>query len=135
MTRPEKWRLTFFHSKQAWLEKILPVGETVLVSGKVEWFNGRPSMVHPDHIVAEADADSLPLIEPVYPLTAGLSPKVLRRSIEAAIDILPSLPEWADPHLVAKTAFRFRRQRSASCIIREAPSISNRNTGAAPARL
>jgi hypothetical protein len=63
--------LTFFHSKQAWLEKILPVGETVLISGKVEWFNGRPSMVHPDHIVAEADADSLPLIEPVYPLTAG----------------------------------------------------------------
>jgi hypothetical protein len=30
----------------------------------------------------EADADSFPLIEPVYPLTAGLSPKVLRRSIE-----------------------------------------------------
>jgi ATP-dependent DNA helicase RecG len=97
--------LTFFHSKQAWLEKILPVGETVLISGKVDWFNGRPSMVHPDHIVAEADADSLPLIEPVYPLTAGLSPKLLRRSIEAAIDIMPTLPEWADPHLVAKNNF------------------------------
>jgi ATP-dependent DNA helicase RecG len=67
--------LTFFHSKRQWLEKILPEGETVLVSGKVEWFNGRPSMVHPDHIALEADADSFPLIEPVYPLTAGLSPK------------------------------------------------------------
>ncbi len=97
--------LTFFHSKQAWLEKILPVGETVLVSGKVEWFNGRPSMVHPDHIVAEANAHSLPLIEPVYPLTAGLSPKLLRRSIEAAIDLMPVLPEWADPHLVAQNGF------------------------------
>lgn len=97
--------LTFFHSKQAWLEKILPVGETVLVSGKVEWFNGRPSMVHPDHIVAEADAHNLPLIEPVYPLTAGLSPKLLRRSIEAAIELMPVLPEWADPHLVAQNGF------------------------------
>ncbi|WP_394689563.1 ATP-dependent DNA helicase RecG [Hoeflea sp.] len=97
--------LTFFHSKQAWLEKILPIGEIVLVSGKVEWFNGRPSMVHPDHIVAESEADKLPLIEPVYPLTAGLSPKLLRRTIEAAIDLMPSLPEWADPHLVTKNSF------------------------------
>ena len=97
--------LTFFHSKQAWLEKLLPVGETFLISGKVEWFNGRPSMVHPDHVVREAEADSFPLIEPVYPLTAGLSPKILRRSIESALELLPELPEWADPHLAAKNSF------------------------------
>ena len=97
--------LTFFHSRQAWLEKLLPVGDTVLVSGKIEWFNGRPSMVHPDHVVGEEDEASFPLIEPVYPLTAGLSPKVLRRSIEAALEFLPELPEWADPHLVGKNSF------------------------------
>jgi len=97
--------LTFFHSKQAWLEKLLPVGETFLVSGKVEWFNGRPSMVHPDHVVGEADAENFPLIEPVYPLTAGLSPKILRRSIDSALELLPHLPEWADPHLVARNSF------------------------------
>lgn len=97
--------LTFFHSKPAWLEKILPEGEMVLVSGKVEWFNGRPAMVHPDHIVAEDRAAELPLIEPVYPLTAGLSPKLLRRAIGAAVDTLPDLPEWADPHLAAKQGF------------------------------
>lgn len=97
--------LTFFHSKQAWLEKLLPVGETVLISGKIEWFNGRPSMVHPDHVVSEAEADTFPLIEPVYPLTAGLSPKILRRSIEAALDLLPELPEWADPHLITRNSF------------------------------
>ena len=32
--------LTFFHVKGNWLEKALPEDETVLVSGKVEWFNG-----------------------------------------------------------------------------------------------
>lgn len=97
--------LTFFHSKQAWLEKLLPVGETVLVSGKVEWFNGRPSMVHPDHIVSEAEIAAFPLIEPVYPLTAGLSSKILRRSMEAALELLPDLPEWSDPHLVRQNSF------------------------------
>ena len=43
------------------------------VSGRMEWFNGRPTMVHPDHIALASEADNLPLVEPVYPLTAGLS--------------------------------------------------------------
>ncbi len=71
--------LTFFHAHAAYLEKQMPVGEHVVVSGRMEWFNGRPSMVHPDHIAPLAGADSLPLVEPVYPLTAGLSGKVLNR--------------------------------------------------------
>mgnify|MGYP000253497341 CR=1 FL=1 len=95
--------LTFFHAKKPWLEKLLPVGETMLVSGRVEWFNGRPSMVHPDHIAPESEADSFPLIEPVYPLTAGLSAKVLKRSIDQAMELLPELPEWSDGHLVVLT--------------------------------
>jgi ATP-dependent DNA helicase RecG len=94
--------LTFFHASPDWLEKTLPVGETRYVSGKMEWFNGRPSMVHPDYIVAEADFAELPLIEPVYPLTAGLSRRVLGRAIAAALADLPALPEWLDPALVSR---------------------------------
>jgi ATP-dependent DNA helicase RecG len=90
--------LTFFRAKAVWLEKALPVGDTVLVSGKVDWFNGRASMVHPDHMAREAESGdhAFPLIEPVYPLTAGLSPKVLRRAISHAVDAVPHLPEWLD---------------------------------------
>jgi ATP-dependent DNA helicase RecG len=97
--------LTFFHARQAWLEKLLPVGETVLVSGRMEWFNGRPGMVHPDHVVPIAQAADLPLVEPVYPLTAGLSPKVLRRAIGSALARLPLLPEWQDRDVLAREAF------------------------------
>jgi len=94
--------LTFFHANPEWLQKTLPVGETRYVSGRMEWFNGRPSMVHPDHIVAEGDFAELPLIEPVYPLTAGLSRRVLARAIGEALADLPQLPEWLDPALVAR---------------------------------
>jgi ATP-dependent DNA helicase RecG len=89
--------LTFFHAHDAWLEKTLPVGETRYVSGRVEWFNGRPAMVHPDHIVEEADFASLPLIERVYPMTAGLARKTLARIVGEAVASLPPLPEWLDP--------------------------------------
>ncbi len=65
--------LTFFRGQGAWLEKQLPVGEKRYVSGKVDWFNGRPSMVHPDYIVAEDALETLPMVEPVYPLVAAIS--------------------------------------------------------------
>ncbi|KFB10028.1 ATP-dependent DNA helicase RecG [Nitratireductor basaltis] len=91
--------LTFFHGRQVWLEKALGEGSRVLVSGRIEWFNGRASMVHPDHIVAEAEAEKLPVIEPVYPLTAGLSAKVLRKGIAQALNRFPKLPEWQDAAL------------------------------------
>ena len=98
--------LTFFRVKGNWLEKSLPVDETVIVSGKVDWFNGRPSMVHPDYMVKASEADNLPLVEPVYGLTAGLSARILRKSIEAAVDRVPEMPEWIDDTLASKQGFQ-----------------------------
>ncbi|MBO0664455.1 ATP-dependent DNA helicase RecG [Jiella sp. MQZ9-1] len=97
--------LTYFRAQAAWLEKLLPIGETMIVSGKVEWFNGRPSMVHPDFAAPLAEAETLSLIEPIYPMTAGLSAKVLRRSIAQAIGRLPALPEWIDASVVKAQGF------------------------------
>ncbi|MCT8999560.1 ATP-dependent DNA helicase RecG [Chelativorans intermedius] len=94
--------LTFFHAHQAYLERLLPVGGAVVVSGRMEWFNSRPSMVHPDHILPADEAAALPSLEPVYPLTAGLSAKVLRRAIAGALARLPALPEWHDAGLQAR---------------------------------
>ncbi len=98
--------LTFFRVKGNWLEKSLPVDETVIVSGKVDWFNGRPSMVHPDYMVKASEADNLPLVEPVYGLTAGLSARILRKSIEAAVARVPEMPEWIDDALASKQGFQ-----------------------------
>jgi len=97
--------LTFFRAKGDWLQKSLPIDEMVMVSGKVDWFNGRPSMVHPDFIVKSSEAENLPLIEPVYPLTAGLSPKTLRKAIDGAVARLPQLPEWAETNLTLRQGF------------------------------
>ena len=84
--------LTFFHARGDWLLKQLPVGDTVVVSGKVEWFNGMPQMAHPDHIVpADAKGEFDP-VEPVYPMTAGLASKVLRKAMASALSSAKDLP-------------------------------------------
>jgi ATP-dependent DNA helicase RecG len=92
--------LTFFHANATWLERSMPVGSTRYVSGRMEWFGGRPSMVHPDFMVAEEEFASLPLVEPVYPMTAGLPRKALQKAIASALSDVPDLGEWTDPHFV-----------------------------------
>ncbi|MGX1496905.1 ATP-dependent DNA helicase RecG [Labrenzia sp. MBR-25] len=84
----------FFHPRRDWLEKTFPEGERRIVSGKVEWFNERPQMVHPDYSLKPEEAEEMPAIEPVYPLTAGLASKTLQKAVRAAVDRIPVLPEW-----------------------------------------
>ncbi|GAA5103007.1 ATP-dependent DNA helicase RecG [Bartonella acomydis] len=91
-----KINLVFFHAQSTWLRKQLPEGKKVIVSGKAERFNGQLSMVHPDHIIASEQSHQMPLVEPIYPSTAGLSTKTLRRAIQNALDYIPLLPEWIE---------------------------------------
>ena len=88
--------LVFFHGYADSIRRMLPDGETRFISGEIDWFNDEPQMAHPDHIVAAADFERMPLIEPVYPLTEGLSAKVLVKAIRQALEKLPDLPEWQD---------------------------------------
>ncbi len=97
--------LVFFNAHTSYLEKQLPVGETRIVSGRLELFNDTAQIVHPDHIVSQAELANLPLIEPVYPLTAGLSAAVLRRSIRAGLKTLSAVAEWIDPPLLSARAW------------------------------
>ncbi len=89
--------LVFFHARPDFLRKVLPEGETRVVSGKVEHYRGRVQITHPDHIAEPDEVARLQTIEPVYPLTTGLTPKPLGRAVRAALERAPALPEWNDP--------------------------------------
>ena len=89
--------LVFFHAHTDYLERALPMGEKRVISGKVELFDGKRQMTHPDHIVPLAEIDDVKRVEPVYPLTEGLSPKTLNKAIRTALSKATELPEWLDP--------------------------------------
>ncbi len=86
--------LVFFHAERAFVERQLPLGEIRYVSGRVERYGETLQMTHPDYIVSEDARGELPMIEPVYPLTAGLSGKVLAKASRQAVDRVPDMPEW-----------------------------------------
>jgi ATP-dependent DNA helicase RecG len=96
--------LVYFNVKGDYLQRLLPVGAQRVISGGIEYYDGMPQIVHPDHVVPREQAERLPAIEPVYPLTAGLSSRILARAAAAALERAPDLPEWIDP------ALRERRQ-------------------------
>ncbi|WP_299922403.1 ATP-dependent DNA helicase RecG [uncultured Pelagimonas sp.] len=91
-----KFQLVFFHGRSDYLQHVLPIGSTKLVSGRVEIFDNVPQMVHPDHILDPDDANSLPMFEPVYPLTSGVTQKTVARAMKDALKRLPDMPEWID---------------------------------------
>lgn len=94
--------LVFFRAQGGWVEKALPVGEERYVSGKIDFFNGEKQITHPDYIVEPEKFATLPLVEPVYPLTNGLSSKALAKLVRQAVEAVPDLPEWIDPATMAE---------------------------------
>jgi len=97
--------LTYFHAKRDYLEKLFPIGEVRYVSGVTALYDGTLQMVHPDRVVSEAELDKLPMLEPVYPLTEGLTLNPVRKAVDAALGRIPDLPEWQDGAWIERTGF------------------------------
>jgi ATP-dependent DNA helicase RecG len=122
--------LVFFHAERKFIEKQLPVGELRFVSGRIERYGETLQMAHPDYIVSPEARDELPMLEPVYPLTAGLSGKVLIKAARQAVERVPDLPEWQESHWLAARGWPdFKAALTRIHQPREAQDVSN---GAAP---
>ncbi len=94
------FQVVFFRGSAELHQKMLPTGQRRILSGKAELYDGIAQMPHPDHVLEAGEA--LPEYEPIYPLTSGLTGKVMARAVEAALTRVPDLPEWIDPGLLAE---------------------------------
>ena len=99
------FQLVYFHARGDYWQRQLPEGSRRIVSGRVEFFDGMAQMVHPDFVVPEDQAGDIPDFEPVYPLTSGLTQKVMYKAARGALKRLPVVAEWADPGQVAQAAW------------------------------
>ncbi len=88
------FQLVYFHARGDYLEKLLPTGSRQIVSGRVEVFDSVAQMVHPEHAVPEDEATDIPVFEPVYPLTAGVTQKMMFKATRGALERMPKVDEW-----------------------------------------
>ena len=95
-------QIVYFHARPAWLQSQYPIGEERIVSGKLDRFDHVPQMLHPDYVVTPDRASEIPDFEAIYPLTQGVSLKVMSKAVQAAVSLCPDLQEWADAELISQ---------------------------------
>ena len=53
----------------------------------------------PDYIIQTSEKAQIKSFQAIYPLTAGITQKIMRRSLNSVFQLLPDLEEWIDPSL------------------------------------
>lgn len=97
--------LVFFRAHKDYLKKQFPIGETRYVSGKVDRYQERPQMAHPERILTEETFATASQIEPVYGATEGLPQRTLGRAVAHAVERAPELAEWQDEAWLKKQSW------------------------------
>lgn len=123
--------LVFFNSG-AWLKNAFKEGEEVIISGTVMFNLTEKQMHHPEHYPKHKTLDDICGVTPVYPLTAGVSHKVLTNTIDAVLKMalqqkfvewLPQqkLEEYNWPRFI-ESLYHIHKPENEDCINPNAPA-------------
>jgi len=85
--------LVFFSTHTEQMLRTYPEGQRRLISGEISWFGPEAQMSHPDFVLRLEEADRMPELEPVYPMTAGLSGKIYAKAAAAALEKLSGVQQ------------------------------------------
>ncbi|WP_066583771.1 ATP-dependent DNA helicase RecG [Sphingomonas pruni] len=91
--------LIYFGGSTGWVKKLLPLGESKRISGKLDMYGQELQIVHPD--LADPE-EGFREREAIYPLSEGLTSRRLGQMAHQAIERAPDLPEWIEPGVKAQ---------------------------------
>ncbi|WP_312490051.1 ATP-dependent DNA helicase RecG [Sphingomonas sp.] len=91
--------LVYFGGNSGWVKKLLPIGETKVVSGRLDLYGQDLQIVHPD---LGDSAEDFREREAIYPLSEGITSRRLGALAAQAVERAPELPEWIEPGLKAQ---------------------------------
>jgi len=91
--------LVYFGGNSGWVKKLLPIGETKVVSGRLDLYGQDLQIVHPD---LGDSTDDFREREAIYPLSEGITSRRLGALAAQAVERSPELPEWIEPGLKAQ---------------------------------
>ena len=121
---------------QAFLDRTIVVGQTLLVSGPVRFYHGRQLAPREYVILADAEGEADPLaagkVLPVYPATEGLSHKVIRGSSIVTSTRSSARRRPAAGRVRRRSGLPRSAMRSARCTGRRTPARRKRAGGGWP---
>jgi ATP-dependent DNA helicase RecG len=98
--------LVYFGKNSGWPRKLLPIGEPRVVSGKLEAYGDQLQIIHPDHVGLPEEAPKIAVMEPVYPLSEGITNARLRDLVGEALSRAPEMPEWIDASVLGSHGWK-----------------------------
>jgi ATP-dependent DNA helicase RecG len=94
-----------YFNNPGWAKRSLPIGELRTVSGKLEAYGDEWQIIHPE--VSDPRKGPQPALrEAIYPLTEGLTNRRLGELAREALERAPDIPEWIEPSLLSREAWR-----------------------------
>jgi ATP-dependent DNA helicase RecG len=98
--------ITYFGRAQGMAKKAFPIGEPRLVAGRLDRYGDALQIVHPNHVSPVTGSDtSIKTVEPVYPLSDGVTNGRLASLIDDALGVAPELAEWIEPSWLSNKAW------------------------------
>ncbi len=86
--------IALFRANPDYVARTYIPGQERLISGRVEHFKKQLQISHPDFVGSLEATPYWEGVEPVYPLTKGLTQKRIQGLIKENLKGLPDLPEW-----------------------------------------
>lgn len=84
-------KLTWFNSP--FLKQVFHIGQTYYFVGTISVRNHQRVMEHPEYYTEEQYMEKLSSLQPIYPLTEGLSNKVVTKAIHAALPLISQIED------------------------------------------
>ena len=86
--------IVYFNSREGYLRKLFPINKSVIISGKVNYFNNKYQITNPDYVTNLENQDYVTKNIPKYTLTKGINEKKYRSISEQVIKNIPVVDDW-----------------------------------------
>ena len=88
----------FFNSYEGYIRKILPLGKSVTISGKIGFFRNKYQITNPNYV--SENSSLIKTKHNQYSLTEGITEKVYNNIIKQIIKDLPKFDEWHNKNIL-----------------------------------
>ena len=92
--------IVYFNSREGYLRKLYPLNDSVIISGKINYFNKKYQMTNPDYVTTIDKQEYVVKNIPKYNLTKGINEKKYRLISEQVINNIPIITDWLDGNFI-----------------------------------
>ena len=106
----DKINIVFFNSREGYIRKILPIGQEVVISGKVQYYKKKYQITNPTYVKSIEKKEEIKKIFPKYSLTKGLTEKIYRKLVKDILVKIDDSDDWLDTNFLKENNFKKLKQ-------------------------